>query len=95
MDPAIYAWSINWVNKLPKNPILLLHGTGDWKCNAENSLQLSIELLKYKIPYKLVIYPGGDHGLFSYSEQRDEEIINHLNNFLFQNKKIDLTLPKK
>ena len=29
------------------------------------------------------------------TEQRDEEIINHLNNFLFQNKKIDLTLQKK
>ncbi len=57
-------------DKLPKTtPILLLHGTADWRVIPEESLHMSLELQKEKVPYRLVMLEGGDHGL---SEYRDE-----------------------
>ena len=83
--------AIHWVSKLPKVPILLMHGTGDWRVSPENSLKFSIELYKHKIPYKLVIYPGGDHALSQYLNEVGNEVILHFKKFLFSNEKIDLT----
>ncbi len=57
-------------DKLPKTtPILLLHGTADWRVIPEESLHMSLALQKEKVPYRLVMLEGGDHGL---SEYRDE-----------------------
>ncbi len=83
--------AIHWVSKLPKVPILLMHGTGDLRVSPENSLKFSIELYKHKIPYKLVIYPGGDHCLSEYLNEVGNEVILHFKKFLFSNEKIDLT----
>jgi len=86
---------INWVNELPTIPILLLHGSADWRVSAENSLKLSIELLKLKKPYKLIIYPGGDHGLTEYSKEVKKEVKYHLEQFLLKNEQINLTFHGK
>ncbi|VAW13775.1 hypothetical protein MNBD_BACTEROID03-2225 [hydrothermal vent metagenome] len=57
-------------DKLPKTtPILLLHGTADWRVIPEESLNMALALQKEKVPYRLVMLEGGDHGL---SEYRDE-----------------------
>jgi dipeptidyl aminopeptidase/acylaminoacyl peptidase len=82
--------AMNWANELPKIPMLLLHGSGDWRVSAENSLQLSIKLLKYKIPYKLTIYPGGDHGLTEYAKPVSGAINHHLERFLLKDGKVNL-----
>jgi dipeptidyl aminopeptidase/acylaminoacyl peptidase len=84
-----------WVKKIYKIPILILHGTGDWRCSVENSLQLSIEFFKYKIPYKLVIYPGGDHSLSEYKKDVKNEVMLHFKKYLFKNEVIDLTMHGK
>lgn len=84
--------AIYWSNKIPKIPILLLHGTADWRVSVENSIKLSLELYKNKIPYKLVIYPGGDHALSEYITEVKNEIILFINNYLLNNKKINLEL---
>ena len=66
--------AINWIYKIPKIPILLLHGTSDGRVSVKNPLQLSIELYNNKIPYKLVIYPGGTHSLKEYKLDVKKEI---------------------
>ena len=86
---------INWVKELPAIPILILHGTADWRVSAENSLKLSIELFKFKKPYKLIIYPGGDHTLREYSEEVKREVKNHIEKFLLKNEQINLTFHGK
>jgi len=56
--------------KLPKKtPILLMHGTADWRVIPEESLHMALSLQKEKVPYRLVMLEGGDHGL---SEFRNE-----------------------
>lgn len=83
--------AINWVNKLSPVPILLLHGSADWRSPTEGSLEMAVQFQKYKIPYKLVIYPGGDHTLSEFKKERCEEIIYHLDKYLVNQEEIDLT----
>jgi dipeptidyl aminopeptidase/acylaminoacyl peptidase len=66
--------AIKWADKFPKNvPILMLHGNSDWRVKAEQSLNLALEFQKYRIPYRLIIFEGADHGI---SEFRDD-VHNH------------------
>jgi len=57
-------------DKLSKTtPLLLLHGTADWRVVPEESLQMALALQKAHVPYRLVMFEGGDHAL---SEHREE-----------------------
>ncbi len=71
------------VNELPANvPILILHGTADWRVNVSNSTRLASELAKYGRPHEIKIYEGGDHGLSAYQNEVDEEVIKWFNKYL-------------
>jgi dipeptidyl aminopeptidase/acylaminoacyl peptidase len=53
---------INFPEKLSKKtPLLILHGTDDKRVLPHDSLDLAYQLLKHKIPYRLVMLEGGDH----------------------------------
>jgi dipeptidyl aminopeptidase/acylaminoacyl peptidase len=62
--------AIRWPEKLAANtPILILHGTGDWRVSPTQSLRMAEALFELRRPYRLMMFEGGDHGL---SEFRDE-----------------------
>jgi dipeptidyl aminopeptidase/acylaminoacyl peptidase len=62
--------AVQWADSLPATtPILLLHGTADWRVDPMQVLDMARALLAAKRPYRLVMLEGGDHGL---SEHRDE-----------------------
>ncbi len=64
---------INFADKLSKNtPLLILHGTDDKRVLPHDSLDLSYKLLKYKIPYRLVMLEEGDHFLRKHRKEVDE-----------------------
>ncbi len=51
-------------DQLPKHiPILLMHGTADWRVDVADTLDFAKKLYLEKIPYKMVIYEGDDHHL--------------------------------
>jgi len=61
--------------KLPKTtPILLLHGTADWRVIPEESLEMALELQKAKVPYALVMFEGGDHGLSEFRKEVNQQV---------------------
>ena len=67
--------AIYHADKLPKTtPILLLHGTSDWRVIPEESLNMAAELQKEKVPYSLVMYEGGDHGLSEFRQEVDDQV---------------------
>lgn len=75
-DPATRAAAIatrsplRWAGELPaETPILLLHGSADWRVPPTHSLDMAEALLAARRPFRLVVFEGGDHGL---SEWRDE-----------------------
>jgi dipeptidyl aminopeptidase/acylaminoacyl peptidase len=67
-DSALRARSaVYWPERLNKRtPILLLHGSGDWRVDASESLQMASRLYESRHPFRLVLFEGGDHGLSEY-----------------------------
>ena len=64
--------AINQVETISKTtPILMVHGTADWRVVPEMALDLSKAFLKQKIPHKLVLFEGGNHGLTEFREEVD------------------------
>ncbi len=56
--------AVLWPEKFSrKTPVLLMHGTGDWRVTPLDSLDLSKKLYAAKVPHRLIIFEGADHGL--------------------------------
>ena len=79
-------FSIEWVDKLPTNvSLLMLHGNADWRVKCEQSLKLAIEFEKYRIPYRLVIFEGSDHGINENKNEVNKMVLNWFDRFLKNN----------
>ncbi len=56
--------AVYWADKFSnRTPLLMMHGSGDWRVNPQDSIRLSEKLLEHKKPFRLIIFEGGDHGL--------------------------------
>ena len=63
--------AVYWVDKFSKKtPVLLLHGSADWRVSPLDSLDMSREMLREKIPHRLVLLEGADHGLSEFRALR-------------------------
>ncbi|MCK0126928.1 prolyl oligopeptidase family serine peptidase [Gelidibacter sp. F2691] len=81
--------AIKWVDNFPKDvPILMLHGTADWRVKPEQSLKLALEFQKHRIPYRLIMFEGGDHGISEHKEEVKEEVINWFDRYLKNNEQL-------
>ena len=47
-------------------------GTADWRVSPLDSLDLSRELLKHRVPHRLVMFEGGDHFLSEFSDEKNQ-----------------------
>lgn len=64
--------AVRWAEKLaPRTPILLLHGTADWRVHPGESLAMAARLLELKRPFRLALLEGGDHGLSEHRAEAD------------------------
>ena len=82
--------AINWANKFSKDvPILMLHGNADWRVKPEQSLLLALEFEKYRIPYRLIMFEGGDHGISEHKPEVNKQVISWFDKYL----KNDALLP--
>ena len=65
-----------WVEELPRDvPLLIVHGAADPKVKTQDILSLAMKMDSYQIPYRLVIYEGGDHGLSGHRDEAFAQII--------------------
>ncbi|MCE2495273.1 MAG: prolyl oligopeptidase family serine peptidase [Flavobacteriales bacterium] len=72
-----------WAHELPGSvPLLILHGASDWRVKPEQSMRMTLECDKYRIPYRLVIYEGGDHGISERKEEVMEQSIAWFDRFV-------------
>ncbi|WP_330442814.1 alpha/beta hydrolase family protein [Flavobacterium sp. C4GT6] len=78
--------AIEWVDKLPTTvPLLILHGNADWRVKCEQSLKLAIEFEKYRIPYRLVVFEGSDHGINENKNEVNKMVLSWFDRFLKNN----------
>jgi dipeptidyl aminopeptidase/acylaminoacyl peptidase len=75
--------AVSQVHRLPlKTPMLILHGTADWRVIPEMALEFSGKLLAQKIPHRLVLFEGGDHGILEYRDEVDEMVLDWFDRFV-------------
>jgi len=73
-------------------PILIMHGTADWRVVPQQAIALASELLKEKVPFRLVLFEGGDHGLSEHRVEVNELIKMWLDRYVKNRGKLpDLT----
>ena len=81
--------AIKFVSKISKTtPILMVHGTSDWRVVPKMGLDLSSAFIKAKIPHRLVMFEGGDHGLNEFNEEVDEMAKHWFDKYLKEGKKL-------
>jgi len=88
-DPATRAAAIEarsairWVDELPAaTPILVLHGTADWRVSPTQALAMAQALQAARHPYRLVMFEGGDHGLSEYNDEVDRLVDDWLDRYV-------------
>ncbi len=83
-----------WVRKLSKKvPILLQHGTADWRVRAGDSIALAEKLYGAKIPFRMTLYEGADHWLSEVRVEAFDEALAWFDRFVKRREKLpDLTL---
>jgi dipeptidyl aminopeptidase/acylaminoacyl peptidase len=75
--------AVRWPEKFPKDvPLLIMHGNADWRVKVDQSLRLAIELDKERVPFRLIIFEGGNHGLNEYREEVDTQAIQWFQKYL-------------
>lgn len=75
--------AIYWVDQFSKTtPVLLMHGGSDWRVKPNQSLTLALEFERYRIPYRLIVYEGDDHGISKHKKESNTEAMAWFARFL-------------
>lgn len=62
--------AVFWADKMCKTtPILIMHGSSDWRVQTSESLELVNELYKSKHPVRFILFEGADHGIREYRNE--------------------------
>lgn len=62
--------ALYWTETISKKaPLLIMHGTADWRVNPLDSIKLAEKLYEQKIPFRLVMFEGADHSVSEYKNE--------------------------
>lgn len=79
--------AIHQVKKISKTtPILMVHGTADWRVTPEMALDLSKAFIKHRVPHRLVMFEGGNHGLSEHNDEVDALVKQWFDDYLKNDK---------
>lgn len=80
---AVKRSPIRWVNELSKKvPLLIMHGTADWRVLPRHSINILPLLAKADIPHRFILFEGADHGITEYRAEYHRQTIDWFNRFL-------------
>jgi dipeptidyl aminopeptidase/acylaminoacyl peptidase len=72
-EAALHARSpVRWPERLHKStPLLLLHGSADWRVHPTQALAMASALYASRHPFRFIFFEGEDHGLSEYQAEVD------------------------
>jgi dipeptidyl aminopeptidase/acylaminoacyl peptidase len=86
--------AIGLVEQFPlTSPILIVHGTADWRVSPTDSLRMAERLLARHVPFRLELLEGGDHGLSEYELEVQTMIRDWLKRYLSANATLPNVMP--
>ncbi|MHA7829856.1 MAG: alpha/beta hydrolase family protein [Flagellimonas sp.] len=75
--------AVLWADKMCKTtPLLVMHGSADWRVSAEESLSLVSQLYKYKHPTRFILFEGADHGIREFRKDTFNAMKNHFDRYV-------------
>lgn len=75
--------AVRWAEKInKKTPILVLHGTADWRVPPLEGFEVAEALYRSRHPFRFVMYEGGAHGLPEYTPEVYRLLTNWFNDYL-------------
>jgi len=64
-----------WAEELAAStPLLILHGTADWRVPPDAALRMASALQAARRPYRLVLLEGSDHALHEHRDEHDRQV---------------------
>ena len=80
--------AIRWVDALPSTvPLLLIHGTADWRVSPSEAFDLARALAATEHPVRFLLYEGGSHGVPEFAAERDAAVRGWLDAYLRDGRK--------
>jgi dipeptidyl aminopeptidase/acylaminoacyl peptidase len=62
--------AVYFADKICKTtPLLIMHGSSDWRVSPEQAFEMTRKLYDYKHPFRFVMFEGGDHSLIEHHEE--------------------------
>lgn len=81
--------AVYWADEMCKTtPLLLMHGSSDWRVPPRESMELVDSLMKYKHPTRFILYEGADHGLSEFRNESYEMIKDFFQAYLKEEKQL-------
>uniref|UniRef100_UPI000966BA6A alpha/beta hydrolase family protein n=1 Tax=Scytonema sp. HK-05 TaxID=1137095 RepID=UPI000966BA6A len=62
-------------------PILLIHGTKDWRVEVSQTLELAMGLYKNQVPFEMTVYEGDDHSISQNRAKVNKQIVDWINKY--------------
>ena len=67
--------AVLWAKKFSKKtPLLMMHGTADWRVSPLDSLDMSRLLFEARVPHRLIIFEGADHSLTEFKSEKEAAV---------------------
>ena len=86
--------AVFWAHLFPKKtPLLMMHGLSDWRVSPLDSLDLSKILYNHKIPHRLVLFEGNDHGLTENKKEAENLTRQWFDDYLIKEKPLPNLAP--
>jgi dipeptidyl aminopeptidase/acylaminoacyl peptidase len=83
-----------WADQLcKKTPILIMHGSSDWRVLPSESFELVTKLYDCKHPTRFILFEGADHGITEFQEDRFAEMKKHFDCYLRDKKEYPSMIP--
>lgn len=63
--------AVYWADQLCKTtPLLIIHGSADWRVTPAESMEMMDKLYKAKHPVRFILYEGADHSIREFMKER-------------------------
>ena len=75
--------AVQWADEICKTtPLLIMHGSADWRVSPEESLTLVNKLYEYKHPTRFILFEGADHGISEYRKDMFDAMKSHFDRYV-------------
>lgn len=81
--------AVFWADQLCKTtPLLIMHGSSDWRVPPEEALEMVQKLYEVKHPLRFILFEGTDHFISEWRIERWEQTKKHFDYYLRDGNKL-------